>query len=122
MADMSYQFVGPMLQAMHSIAGEIGTDIMGADTGTYRLAVELLALQAMTLKIIQDLHPDVVTDAVLQQRLNIAVDTGLGGDRSGWPGWILLQVRPDDLARYGATTTDTVPQLQAKIAAFNQGA
>ncbi len=119
MADWSSQMVGPMLQGMHSLAGDLGVDIMWSDSGTYRIVLELLALQAMTLKIIQDLHPAAVTDAALLQRLGIAVDTGPGGDRSGWPGWILLQIPPEALAQYGGTLTDTVPQLKAKIDAWN---
>lgn len=119
MANRPYEFVGPMLQAQHAIRDDLGTDIMGTDRQTYAVNLEVLSLVAMTLKILQELFPAVVTDAALQQRLAVAIDTGPGGDRSGWPGWILLQVPPSQLARYGATLTDSVPALQAKIDAYN---
>lgn len=118
MADRPYQFVGPLLKAMHSVADDLGTDVMHSGKGPYNVTLELLALLAMTLKIIQDLAPTTVTDAYLQQRLNVAIDTGPGGDRSGWPGWILLQIAPEKLAQLGATETDTVPVLQAKLDAW----
>lgn len=115
----SSRLVPPLLQGMHSIAGELGTDVMLIPTEAYRVNLEILSLIAMTLQIIQDLAPTVLTDDVLAQRLAIAVDTGPNGDRSGWPGWAILQVRTEDLAMYGATTSDTVASLQAKIAAYN---
>lgn len=120
MADRPYQFVGPILQAMHAIADQVGTDVMWSGRDLYNAVVELICLHAMTLKIIQDLHPTLVTDQVLQQRLNEAIDTGPNGDRSGWPGWVLMQIAPEDLARYGATTADTLATLQTKIAIWNQ--
>ncbi|GAA0528867.1 hypothetical protein GCM10010172_06850 [Paractinoplanes ferrugineus] len=119
MANRPYEFVSALLKAEHAIAPDLGTDVMSSDKQSYNINLLTLSLVAMTLKIVQDLHPDLVTDAALLDRLNTAIDTGPNGDRSGWPGWILLQVRPEQLARYGATETDTVPQLQAKIDAFN---
>lgn len=121
MATRPYQFVGAMLKAQHSIRNTIGTDVLSADKQTYNVNLQLLALLAMTLKILQDLRPDIVTDAALQQRLIEAIDTGPNGDKSGWPGWIVLQVAPDDLDRYGATEADDVPTLRAKIDAYNAG-
>lgn len=122
MADFPYQFVGPMLQGMHNIRNDIGTDPMHADRTLYNITVELLVLTSMMMKAIQDIAPTVANDAFWQQRLNTAIDTGPAGDRSAWPGWILLQVPPEDLAKYGATLTDTVPALQAKIDAYNAAA
>ena len=119
MADRPYQIVAALLKAQHSIATDLGTDVMTVDRETYNVLLLNLTLIAMGLKIQQDLNPAVVTDTALLGRLNTAVDTGPNGDRSGWPGWVLLQVPPEQLARYGATEADTVPQLQAKIDAYN---
>lgn len=119
MADYSAQFVPPLLKAMHNAAGTVGTDPLGTEQSRYLQLVEVLALIAMTLKIIQDLHPAAVTDAVLNQRLAAALDTGPGGDRSGWPGWVLLQIPPELLPQYGATEADTAPILKQKIDAYN---
>ncbi|MEU7170300.1 hypothetical protein ABZ949_02265 [Micromonospora tulbaghiae] len=121
MAAWSSQIVPHLLKAQHSLRNDLGTDVMYADRQTYNINLELLALIAMVMKAVQDLHPTVATDAAWQQRLNVAVDTGPGGDRSGWPGWVLLQVPPEDLARYGATETDSVDVLRAKIDAYNNG-
>lgn len=121
MADRPYQFVGPMLAAQHSTRDDLGTDIMAADRQTYAVNLQVLSLVAMVVKILQDLHPDVVTDAALVDRLVTAIDTGPNGDRSGWPGWILLQVPPGRLARYGATEADSATVLQQKIDAYNAG-
>ena len=122
MADFPYQLVGPMLQGMHNIRDDIGTDALRCDRQTYNITIEVLVLIGMVIKAIQDIAPTVATDAFWQARLNTAIDTGPGGDRSAWPGWILLQVPPEDLAKYGATLTDTVPALQAKIDAYNAAA
>lgn len=118
----SAQIVPSLLNAQHSpdVTTALGTDIMGSDKATYNVNLELLVLLSMTLKIIQDLAPATVTDAFLQQRLAIALDTGASGDRSGWPGWVLLQIKPEDLAQYGATMTDSPATLQAKIDAYHQ--
>jgi hypothetical protein len=118
-ATFSSEFVPPLLKAMHGASGTVGTDPLGSERSRYLQLVEVLVLVAMVLKIIQDLHPTVVTDAVLNQRLAIALDTGPGGDRSGWPGWILLQVAPELLAQYGATEADSAQVLQQKIDAYN---
>jgi hypothetical protein len=121
MATYSSQFVPTLLKAMHQSADLVGTDPMGTERSRYLQLVEVLALIAMTLKIIQDLHPTAVTDAALLDRLNACLDTGPGGDKSGWPGWILLQIPPQDLAMYGATETDSAAALQAKMDAYNSG-
>jgi hypothetical protein len=117
----SSQIVPSLLAAQHSpaVTEALGTDVMGASKEPYNINLTLLTLIAMVMKAIQDLHPTVVTDAVWQARLAAALDTGPGGDTSGWPGWVVLQVRPEDLVRYGATTADNVTTLQAKIAAYN---
>lgn len=123
MATYPAQFVPPMLKAQHSqiIREALGTDIMMTSRELYNINLTLLSLIAMTLKIIQDLHPTVVTDAALLDRLAHAIDTGPGGDTSGWAGWILLQIKPEDLGIYGGLETDTLAQLQAKIDAHNAG-
>lgn len=121
MAARSYQFVGPMLKAQHAVRNDLGSDVMTADKQTYNINLELLALVAMVLKCVQDAVPGTFTDANLQQRLDTAIDTGPNGDRSGWPGWIVLQVPPEDLGKYGATEADSVPSLQAKIDAYRAG-
>jgi hypothetical protein len=118
LASYSAEFVPPLLKAMHNARELVGTDPLGTERSRYLQIVKTLVLVAMILKIIQDLHPGVVTDAVLAQRLAIALDTGPGGDKSGWPGWVLLQVAPEDLAQYGATEADNLATLQAKIAAY----
>lgn len=119
MADRPYQFVSPMMRAMESLKYTLGTDIMMTNKELYNAVLMLLSLQAMTLKILQDLNPAVVTDAALQLRLDTAIDTGPGGDRSGWPGWLVLGVSPSLLAQYGATETDSPDVLRAKIDAYN---
>lgn len=123
MVAWSAQMVPSMLQAQHSpdITAALGTDIMGSDRGAYNTNLTTLALIAMVLKMLQDLNPTVVTDAVILQRLGIAIDTGPGGDRTGWPGWVLLGVAPERLAQYGATTADSAASLQTKIDAYNAG-
>lgn len=122
MVAWSAQNVPSMLQAQHStvVTNGLGTDIMGSGRELYNMNLTTLSLIGMVMKAIQDIAP-AATDAFWQNRLNIAIDTGSGGDRSGWPGWVILQVRPEDLARYGATTDDSVPVLQAKIDAYNAG-
>lgn len=122
MVAWSAQNVPFMLQAQHSpaVTDNLGTDIMGSGRELYNTNLTLLSLIGMVMKAIQDISPT-ATDAFWQARLNTAIDTGAGGDRSGWPGWVILQVRPEDLAKYGATTSDSVPVLQAKIDAYNAG-
>lgn len=121
MASRPYQFVAPMLKAQHNLRYTMGTDVVTADKQTYNVNLQILSLIAMVLKCLQDAVPLMFTDANLQQRLNEAIDTGANGDRSGWPGWIVLQVPPEDLAKYGATEADLIPQLQAKIDAWIAG-
>jgi len=121
MAARPYDFVGPIMKAMESLKYDLGSDIFTGSKEVYNAVLMLVSLQAMTLKIIQDLNP-LVTDAVLQQRLNTAIDTSsTPGDRSGWAGWLVLQISPSMLAQYGATEADTVASLQQKIADYNAG-
>lgn len=125
MADWSASFVPYLLEGQHShaVTDNLGTDIMGtADKELYNVNLTLLMLISMVMKVVQDLAPDLVTDALLAHRLAIALDTGPNGDRSGWPGWVVLQVKPEDLAIYGATITDSVDALRAKIDAYNHPA
>lgn len=112
MATNSSEFVPPILGGMHAIRDLIGTDIMMVSSELYDITVLNITLHAMTLKILQDLHPDVVTDAALSDRLSASI-------AGFWPGWVLLQVRPSDLAMYGATDTDSAEVLKAKIDAYN---
>lgn len=119
MVAWSSQFVPPLLRGQHNIRDDIGTDIMMTSVSQYRINLEILCLIGMVMKMVQNVAPLVATDAAWQSLLNTAIDTGPNGDRSGWPGWILLQVLPGDLGRYGGTLTDTVPQLQAKIDAWH---
>lgn len=122
MADRPFEYIGPIIKAMESLKYDLGSDIMSGNRELYCAVLELVALHAMTLKIIQDLHPGVVTDEVLGQRLATAVDTGPDGDRSGWPGWLVLGVSPSLLPQYGATESDSVPVLQQKIYDYNHPA
>lgn len=121
MVAMSAQFVPALLKGEHAIAQDLGTDVMLSQGSQYNINLETLCLIAMVMKAVQDLSPSVATDAFWQDRLNKAIDTGPGGDRSGWPGWILLQVPPENLPLYGGTEGDSVSVLQAKIAAYNAG-
>jgi hypothetical protein len=116
--DYSAHYVPYLVKAMHDASHDVGFDVMYSDRGQYLEMLELLALSATIMKVISDVAPQ-VTDGVWAQRLAIALDTGPGGDRSGWPGWVVLQVPPEHLARYGAAETDDVSTLQAKIAAYN---
>jgi hypothetical protein len=112
MVAKSADFVPYLLNAQRSqvIRDALGTDIMGSEKALYNVNLINLSLISMVMKVVQDLHPTVATDAAWQTRLNSAVDmTG------GWPGWILGQIRTEDLATYGATTSDTLEQLQQKI-------
>lgn len=122
MADYSAQMVPTLLKALRSpvIVQNLGTDVMGSAKETYNLILEMLCLIAMVMKAVQDLHPTTATDAAWLARLNGALDTGPGGDMSGWPGWVVLQVAPEKLALYRATETDDVPTLASKIASYNQ--
>lgn len=124
MAAYSAQFVPYLLKAQQSdvVSEAMGTNVMGTDRQTYAVNLELLTLIAMVMKAVQDLVPGTATDAWWQQRLNAALDTGPGGDRSGWPGWVILQIRPEDLARYGATEADSIAALREKIAAYRAAA
>jgi hypothetical protein len=119
--DYSAGFVPYLVKAMHAARGTIGTDVMIGDRSRYLETLEILSLIAMVMKMIQDLHPTVATDAVMAQRLNISLDTGPAGARD-WLGWVYLQIQPELLARYGATEADSVAVLQAKIDAYNLGA
>jgi hypothetical protein len=116
--DYSAGFVPSMLKAMHDARDVVGTDVMVGDPSRYREIVQTLALFGVVAKAIQDLHPDKATDAEWASRLSRALDTGPNGDKGGWPGWVVLQVPPTLLARYGGTLTDSVPVLQAKIDAW----
>lgn len=121
MVAWSAQYVPPLLKAEHSIAELLGTDVMSGSAELYNLNLLNLSLIGMVMKAIQDLVPTTATDAWWQARLNIAIDTGPAGDRSGWAGWVLAQIAPEDLAIYGATEADSLSVLQAKIAAHNGG-
>jgi hypothetical protein len=112
-------YVPYLLQAQHSraVCDALGTDVMGSGKETYNINLEILMLISMLMKVISDVAPT-ITDAAWQQRLNIAMDTGPNGDRSGWPGWVVLQVPPESLGLYGASLTDSVATLQQKIAAY----
>jgi hypothetical protein len=107
----SADFVPYMLNAQRTVVRDgLGTDIMGSEKALYNTNLATLSLIAMVMKVVQDLHPTVATDAAWQTRLAAAIDmTG------GWPGWILGQIRPEDLAMYGASLTDTLEVLQQKI-------
>lgn len=118
MVAYSAQYVPYLLEAQHNIAAELGVDIMTSDLQTYRVNMTNLALLSMVMKAVQDLAPATATDAFWQQRLGIAIDTGPGGDKSGWPGWVVLQIQPANLATYGGLLTDGVAALQAKIDAW----
>lgn len=122
MVAYSSGYVPYLLQAQHSptVPATLGTDVMGAGKELYNVNLELLMLISMLMKVISDVAPQ-VTDQVWSDRLAIAMDTGPGGDRSGWPGWVILQVTPESLAQYGATTSDSVDVLRAKIAAWQAG-
>jgi hypothetical protein len=118
--DFSANYVPYLVKAMHNASKDVGFDVMYSDRGEYLQLLEVLSLLAMVMKVISDVAPQ-VTDAVWSQRLSISLDTGSGGDRSGWPGWVVLQVPPERLAQYGASETDSVPVLQGKIAAYYAG-
>lgn len=117
MATYPSQFVGPLVKAQHSqiIRETLGTDVMTIAKDAYNMNLTLMTIVAMLMKIVQDLAPGTVTDAFLQDRLNHSIDTG----PEGWPGWLLLQVRPEDLAKYRATEFDDAATLQQKIDAYN---
>lgn len=119
--DWSAGFVPFLLKGMHDVRQDVGTSPLSIDRTQYMVVLEVLSLVGMVMKAVQDLHPAVATDAVWAQRLAVAIDTGPGGDRSGWPGWVFLQIPPEQLARYGATEADSIGVLQAKIAAYNAG-
>lgn len=123
MADRPWQFVPFLMKYMQSLKFDLGTDIFWADKQTYNLALMGATLHAMTLKILQDLHPDVVTDEALLQRLLTAIDTGPEdaeeGKRGLWPGWLVDGVAPELLAQYGADETTTVAELRQKIYDYN---
>jgi len=119
--DWSAGYVPPLLKGMHSVRADVGSSPMFTDRTQYLVTLEMLSLISMVMKVVQDLAPATVTDAFWQARLNIAIDTGPNGDRSGWPGWVFLQVPPEQLARYGATEADSIAVLQAKINAYNAG-
>jgi hypothetical protein len=119
MATWSAQFVPRLLKGQHAIRAELGTDVMSGSREVYNTNLTTLALIGMVMKAVQDLAPATATDAFWVDRLATAIDTGPGGDRSGWPGWILLQISPEDLAIYGATEADSLATLQAKITAHN---
>lgn len=123
MAAYASQFVPYLLRAQHSrtVVESLGTDIMSTTKETYNDNLTILVLISMLMKIIQDLHPTVATDAAFLDRLNHALDTGPSGDQSGWLGWVVLQIKPEDLAIYGGLETDTIAVLQAKIDAHNAG-
>lgn len=120
--DYSSGYVPYLMQAQHSpaVCAGLGTDVMGSPKELYNVNLELLMLLSMVMKVISDVAPQ-VTDQVWADRLAHAMDTGPGGDRSGWPGWVVLQVTPEMLATYGATMADSVDVLRQKIAAYNAG-
>lgn len=119
MADRPYQFVPFLMKYLHGLRYDLGTDVMLADPQTYNVALMQCTLHAMTLKILQDLHPDLVTDAALLDRLLTVIDTGPNGDRSGWPGWLLLPVPPEMLAQYGADESTDPGTLRQLIQDYN---
>lgn len=119
--DWSAGYVPYLLKAMHNVRQDVGTSPMSLDRTQFMVLLEVLSMIGMVMKAMQDLHPAVATDAAFSQRLGIAIDTGPAGDRSGWPGWVVLQVAPEKLALYGATEADSVAVLQQKINAYNAG-
>jgi hypothetical protein len=121
MVAWSSQFVPYLLKGQHSVRDDLGTDVISGSIEPYNVNLTVLSLISMVMKAIQDIAPGTATDAFWQARLNIAVDTGPNGDRSGWPGWVLAQIAPEDLAVYGATEADSLAVLRAKIAAHTAG-
>lgn len=123
MASYSSQIIPYLLKAQHSsaVTSALGTDVMAVGKETYNINLEVLTLIAMVMKAIQDIAPLQATDAFWLDRLNHALDTGPNGDTSGWLGWVVLQIRPEDLAIYGGLETDSIATLQAKIDAHNAG-
>lgn len=119
--DWSAGFVPYLLKAMHSVRADVGSSPMSVDRTQYMVLLETLSLISMVMKAVQDLAPTVATDAEWSRRLGIAIDTGPNSDRSGWPGWVFLQIPPDRLALYGATEADSPAVLQQKINAYNAG-
>jgi hypothetical protein len=122
MAAYASQIVPYLLKGQHSpaVVSGLGSDIMGSSKEVYNVNLELLMLIAMVMQGVQALLPG-ATDAFWLDRINHALDTGPGGDISGWLGWIILQVAPENLAQYGATEADTVASLRTKIETYNAG-
>lgn len=78
MATNPYDVLVPLLQRMHGLSPQLGTDIAQVDEQTYDVLTLLALTSAVTLRIVQKLHPTVVTDAALMTEFDNALNLTAG--------------------------------------------
>jgi hypothetical protein len=74
MATNPYDVLVPLLQRMHGLAPQLGTDLAQIDKQSYDVAVLNVLTSAVILRILQKLNPTVVTDAALMTEFDHALD------------------------------------------------
>lgn len=78
MATNPYDVLVPLLQRMHGLAPSLGTDIAQVDEQTYDVVTLLALTSSVILRILQKLHPTVVTDAALMAEFDNALTLTAG--------------------------------------------
>lgn len=78
MATNPYDVLLPLMQRMHGLAPQLGTDIAQVDKQTYDVLTLLTLTSAVTLRILQKLNPAVVTDAALMAEFDNALNLTAG--------------------------------------------
>lgn len=80
MATNPYDVMIPLLQRMHGLAGQLGTDVAWVNKEAYDLLVLNTMVSSVILRIIQKIHPTVATDAALLAEFDHALDLLAGQD------------------------------------------
>lgn len=78
MATNPYDMLVPLMQRMHGLAPQLGTDVAQVDRQAYDILVLNTLVSATILLIIQQLAPTVATDAAIAAQFDNALNLTAG--------------------------------------------
>jgi hypothetical protein len=78
MASNPIDVVIPLLQRMYGLRGSLGTDITYSDAETYNILVLNTLVDAVIIRMMQKIHPTIVTDAALMAEFDAALNLSAG--------------------------------------------